>query len=146
MLAERGDRAGALRTWAQAYGERAPTTKRLAEVLAENGDLDGAVSAWQVSDALRNNPLGRHQAYVRSLPPEDKWEAADDGVGPEGWESMESEQLARLLAERGTEAAIAELRARAAAGDRAARRPLIKGGSGDGRCGPRRDRLASSRM
>lgn len=126
LLAERGDREGALRTWAEAYGDRAPTTKRLAEVLAENGDLDGAVAAWTSSDAVRGNPLGRHQAYVRSLPEEDRWEAADDGIGPEGWGFWEQEQLARLLAEREDDAAAAELRARAAAGDEPARRELAK--------------------
>lgn len=110
--------------WAEVYGERAPTTKRLAEVLAENGDLDGAVSAWRSSDALRSNPLGGHEAYVRSLPEEDRWEATYDEVGPEGWEFWEMEELARLLAERGDEAAIAELRARAAAGDWPARKKL----------------------
>lgn len=93
-------------------------------MLAENGDLDGAVSAWTFSDALWYNPLGHHEEYARSLPDEDRWKADDDGLGPEGWGAMESEELARLLAERGDEAAIAELRARAAAGDWHARKKL----------------------
>ncbi len=122
LLAADGDREGALRTWAQAYGDIAPTTKRLAEVLAEDGDLDDAVSTWTFSDALRDNPLGRHQAYLNSLSEEGRQEATYDD--PDDWGYLESERLAGLLAERGDDAAVAELRARAADGDGPARAAL----------------------
>lgn len=124
LLAEQGDREGALRAWAQAYADTAPTTKRLAEVLAENGDLDSAVSVWLFSDALWFNPLGHRQTYLDSLSVEDRLEATCDD--PEDWGYLESERLADLLAERGDSAAIAELRARAAAGDPPATRKLAE--------------------
>src|SRR5262245_57907916 len=85
LLAESGDLEGALRTWAEAYGEIAPTTKRLAELYAEGGDLKQAVSTWTSSDALWGNPLGRHQQYRKSLSAEDRmWDNDDDGTGDEG--------------------------------------------------------------
>lgn len=124
LLAESGDLEGALRTWTEAYGQIAPTTKRLAELYAENGDLKQAVSTWTSSDALWTNPLGRHQLYRNSLSEEDRWEADDDGTGDEGWGYIEAEVLARLLFERGDEAAMAELRAMAAHGDYHARKVL----------------------
>jgi hypothetical protein len=125
LLAESGDLEGALRTWAEAYGEIAPTTKRLAELYAESGDLKRAVSTWTSSDALWGNPLGRHQMYRNSLSAEALLEDNDDdGTGDEGWGFMEAEALARLLFERGDEAAMAELRAMAAHGDYHARKVL----------------------
>ncbi|MEJ2855484.1 MULTISPECIES: hypothetical protein [unclassified Saccharothrix] len=125
LLAESGDLEGALRVWAEAYGEIEPTTKRLAELYAENGDLNHAVSTWMLSDALRGNPLGRHQQYRNSLSWEERlWDDDDDGTGDEGWEFQQAEVLARLLFERGDEAAMAELRAMAAHGDYHARAVL----------------------
>lgn len=92
---------------------------RQGELLAEQGDREGAledaVSAWRFSDALWFDPLGRRRAHLDSLSVEDRWEATGDD--PEDWAYMECEQLVQLLAERGDDAAIAELRARAAAGD-----------------------------
>jgi len=35
--------------WAQAYGEKEPTTCRLGELLAARGDLEGAVHAWDLA-------------------------------------------------------------------------------------------------
>ncbi|WP_432933329.1 hypothetical protein ACQPZZ_17565 [Microbispora sp. CA-135349] len=114
LLARSGDKEGALYVWARAYGDSSPTTKRLAELMAEDGDLQGAVRAWEGSDALWYNPEGLHQEHMRSLDPEDRmWE--DDG--PEEWGFIEAEKLTLMLVERGDEATIAELRAKADAGD-----------------------------
>ncbi|MEU6430681.1 hypothetical protein ABZ860_32700 [Microbispora sp. NPDC046973] len=116
LLARSGDREGALRVWARAYGDSSPTTKRLAELRAEDGDLEGAVSAWQVSDAVWQNREGLRQEYLDSLDADERLEDDD----PEDWAFIEEEQLTRMLAERGDEAAIAKLRAQAHAGDSAA--------------------------
>jgi len=115
LLAEQGDREGALRVWAHGYGNGSDTTRRVAELLAERGDLEGAVHAWQFSDVVWQNPEGRHQESLRALSPEDYLEATSDD--PEDWAFMETERLASLLAERGDEEAIAELRALARPGD-----------------------------
>jgi hypothetical protein len=122
LLAKRGDLEGAVRVWAQAYGGDSPTTRRLAELRAERGDLEGAVHAWEFSDVVWQNPAGLRAEFLSTLSPEDYLEATADD--PEDWAFMETEKLARLLAERGDEAAIAELRARADAGDPAAARRL----------------------
>jgi hypothetical protein len=97
LLARRGDREGAVRVWAQAYGDGSPTTRRLGELLAEWGDLDGAVRAWEFSDVVRQNPEGLHAELLSTLTPEERLDWDDD---PEDWASMEAEQLARLLAGR----------------------------------------------
>jgi hypothetical protein len=115
MLARRGDLEGALRVWAQAYGDDSPTTRRLGELLAEQGDLQGAVSAWEFSDVVWQNPAGLQAEFLSSLSPEEYLEQTTDD--PEDWLFMETEKLARLLAERGDEAAVTELRARARPGD-----------------------------
>ncbi|MEU3624885.1 hypothetical protein BS329_01760 [Amycolatopsis coloradensis] len=117
VLAGQGDQQGALAVWARTYGDCSPTTKRLAELLAERGDVAGAVSAWRFSDAMRQNPEGSHASWLKTLPDEDRLECEDD---PEDWAFMEAEQVARLLADRGDATALAELRARACAGDSAA--------------------------
>lgn len=122
LLAGQGDLEGALRVWAQAYGDGSSTTRRLAELLAERGDLKGAVEAWEFSDVVWQNPAGRHAEFLSALSPEEYLEETTDD--PEDWVFMETEWLARLLAERGDEAAIAELRARADAGDPAAKKRL----------------------
>jgi hypothetical protein len=121
LLVGQGDLKGALGVWAQAYGDGSPTTMRLAELLAEHGDLAGAVRVWQFSDVVWQNPAGSHASWLKALPDEDRLECEDD---PEDWAFIEAEQLARLLAERGDAAAIAELRARADAGDSAAAKRL----------------------
>jgi hypothetical protein len=115
LLAKQGDLEGAVRVWAQAYGDDAATTRRLGELLAERGDLEGAVRAWQFSDVVWQNPAGLHAEHLHTLSPEDFLQETTDD--PEDWVFMETEQLAMLLAERGDEAAIAELRARARPGD-----------------------------
>jgi hypothetical protein len=122
LLAGRGDLEGALRVWAQAYGHGSATTRRLGELLAERGDLEGAVRAWQFSDVVWQNPAGLHAEFLSALSPEEYLQETTDD--PEDWAFMETEKLARLLAERGDEAAIAELRARADAGDPAAAKRL----------------------
>jgi hypothetical protein len=98
LLARRGDLEGAVRVWAQAYGDDSPTTRRLGELLAERGDLEGAVRAWQFSDAVRHNPAGLHAEFLSTLSPEERLDWDDE---PEDWAFTESEELARLLAERG---------------------------------------------
>lgn len=113
LLARTGDLEGALRVWAQAYGDDSPTTRRLAELLAEQGDLRNAVDAWQFSDVVWQNPAGMHAEYLAALTPEERLDEDD----PEDWAFMETEKLARVLADRGDEAAIAELRALARPGD-----------------------------
>jgi hypothetical protein len=118
LLAGRGDLEGALRVWAHAYGDGSATTRRLGELLAERGDLEGAVRAWQFSDVVWQNPAGLHAEFLSALSPEEFLQETTDD--PEDWAFMETEQLARVLAERGDEgdkAAIAELRARARPGD-----------------------------
>ena len=117
LLAKRGDREDALRLWARIYGDVSPTTRRLAELLAERGDVARAVEVWTFSDVMWQNPAGGHAEYLATLDASERLECEDD---PEDWAFMEAEELARLLAERGDEAAIAELRARADAGDPAA--------------------------
>ncbi|MFI9542623.1 hypothetical protein ACIHAR_01325 [Streptomyces sp. NPDC052016] len=120
LLAKQGDREGALRVWARAYGDTSPTTKRLAELLVERGDPDRAVEVWKFSDAVWQNPAGLRAEYLATL---DTCDRADDD-DPEDWAFTEAEELAGLLAERGDAAAIAELRARADAGDAAAAKRL----------------------
>ncbi len=93
LLAEHGDPDGALRAWVRAYGADSPTTRRLAELLVQRGDLAGAVRVWQFSDAVRQNPAGRHAEYLASLGPDEYLEQDDD---PEDWAFMEAEQLDRL--------------------------------------------------
>jgi len=97
LLARRGDLEGAVRVWAQAYGDVSATTRRLGELLAERGDLEGAVSAWRCSDVVRQNPAGLHAEFLSTLSPDEYLEWDDE---PEDWAFMETEQLARLLAER----------------------------------------------
>jgi hypothetical protein len=115
LLAGRGDREGALRVWTRAYGDRPGATRRLAELLAEQGDLDSAVQAWKFSDVVWQNPEGLREEYLNTLSPEDYLQETTDD--PEDWAFMQAEELVRLLAQRGDVAAIAELRARAEAGD-----------------------------
>jgi hypothetical protein len=124
LLAASGDREGALQVWARAYGDFSPATKRLAELKAEDGDLEGALRTWTFSDAVWQNPAGLRQEYLNTLDDDDR--ALEDAYEPEDWAFMENEQLARLLAERGDEAAIAELQARADAGNPAAATQLAK--------------------
>jgi hypothetical protein len=124
LLAERGDLEAAVRVWAQAYGDDEPTTRRLGELLAERGDLEGAVGAWRISGAVWENPASLHAEFLSGLSP-DEFLLWDD---PEDWcfTGIAEERLAGLLAERGDEAAIAELRARADAGDPAAVKRLAE--------------------
>lgn len=95
---------------------------RLGELLAERGDREGAVRVWQFSDVIWRNPAGFHSEHLHSLSPEDFLQETTDD--PEDWVFMETERLARVLAERGDDAALAELRARAEAGDPAAAKRL----------------------
>jgi hypothetical protein len=124
LLARSGDLEGALRVWARTYDDSSSTTKRLAELMAEDGDLKGAVGAWLCSDPVWQNPEGLHQEYLDSLDPLDRSEAEYDD--PEDWAFIEEEQLTRMLAERGDEAAIAKLRAQADAGNSIAAMQLAK--------------------
>lgn len=89
---------GALRVWAQAYGERSSTTRQLAELLAERGDLEGAVAAWKFSDVAWQNPEGFREEFLSTLNPEDYLQ--ETAFDPEDWAFMEAERLARLRAER----------------------------------------------
>jgi hypothetical protein len=107
LLAQGGDLEGAVRVWAAAYGDSSSTTKRLAELPAEEGDLEGAARTWRFSDDVWQNPLGLHAQYRATLTAEERLEEDD----PEDWAFMESQRLTRLLAERGDEAAIAQMRA-----------------------------------
>ena len=118
LLARRGDLEGALRVWAQAYGDSSSTTQRLAELKAELGDLQGAVSTWEFSDVVWQNPAGLRAEHLATLDREDYLEATADD--PEDWAFMEAEQLTLLLALQGDEAATASLRARAHPGTTAA--------------------------
>ena len=97
LLAGRGDLEGAVRVWAQAYGDDSPTTRRIAELLAGRGDLEGAVRAWQFSDAVRQNPECGHARFLSTLTRDEYLEWDDE---PEEWGFIAAEQLARLLAER----------------------------------------------
>ncbi|MFD5624852.1 hypothetical protein [Streptomyces sp. NPDC127072] len=123
LLAKAGDLEGALRLWARTYGDDSPTTKRLAELFAGDGDLAGAVRVWQFSDVVWQNPAGLQAEYLDTLDALDRLECEDD---PEDWAFMEAEELAELLAQRGDEAALTELRARADAGDTAAAKRLAR--------------------
>jgi hypothetical protein len=86
---------------------------RLGEVLAGRGDLKGAVQAWQVGDAVRHNPAGLHHEYLSTLSPEEFAERDDE---PEDWAFTEGGRLTVMLARQGDKTAIAQVRARAAAG------------------------------
>lgn len=99
LLAKSGDREGALRVWAEAYGDSRPTTRRLAELKVEDGDLDDAVSTWKFSDIVWQNPEGLHQEYLNTLDHEDRMEA--EYCDPEDWGFMEAEKLTWMLANRG---------------------------------------------
>ncbi|MDQ1051010.1 hypothetical protein [Streptomyces sp. V4I2] len=123
LLAKHGDAEGALRLWARTYGDDAPTTRRLAELLAERGDVAGAVKVWTFSDAVWQNPASLHAEYLDALDACERLECEDD---PEDWAFMEAEELAKVLAERGDAAAIAELQDRADAGDPAAAKRLAQ--------------------
>jgi hypothetical protein len=70
---------------------------RLGELLAEQGDLEGAVRAWQFSDVIWQNPAGLRAEFLSGLSPEERLERDDE---PEDWAFMESQEVARLLAER----------------------------------------------
>lgn len=94
LLARQGDRVGALRAWAQAYGDVSSTTRELAELLTEQDNLEGAVHAWQFSDVVWQNPAGLHQEYLSTLSPEDYLEQTSDD--PEDWGYLEAEALASL--------------------------------------------------
>ena len=107
LLARAGDLEGALRVWADAYGRVSHTTRRLAELLAEDGDLRGAVQAWECSDVVWQNPIGLHAKRVAEMTEDERMEWWDD---PEDWAYTEWQQLTRMLAERGDEAAAAEVR------------------------------------
>ena len=122
LLAKYGDEEDALRVWARAYGRESSTTLRLAELMVEWGDVTAAVRAWQFSDPVWQNPEGFHAEYLDSLPPDERADEDD----PEDWAFMEREELAQLLAERGDEASMTELRARAVAGDYPARKRLAE--------------------
>ena len=67
--------------WAQAYGEKEPTTCRLGELLAARGDLEGAVHAWEISGAVWENPASLHAEFLSALSP-DEFVMWDD---PEDW-------------------------------------------------------------
>jgi hypothetical protein len=122
LLAGQGDQQGAVQVWARAYDDDS-TTRRLAELLAEQGDLEGAVRAWRFSDAVWQNPAGVHAEFLDTLDDGERSECEDD---PSDWGFMQMEELARLLAQRGDGTAIAELRARADAGNPAAAEQLAR--------------------
>jgi hypothetical protein len=44
---------------------------RLGELLAEQGDLEGAARAWRFSDVVWQNPAGLHAEFLSALSPED---------------------------------------------------------------------------
>jgi len=69
----------------------------------------------EFSDVIWQNPAGLRAESLSALSKEEYLEQTSDD--PEDWAFMETEKLARLLAERGDEEAFAELRARADAGD-----------------------------
>jgi len=110
--------------WAQAYGHSSSTTRRIAELLAERGDLEGAVSTWEFCDEVWQNPAGLRSEYLSTLSPEDYLQETTDD--PEDWAFMEAEKLTLLLAEQGDEAATADLRSRAEGGDGVAARWLAQ--------------------
>ena len=87
---------------------------RLGELLAEDGDLEKAVSTWKVSDEVWQNPAGLRKEYLSTLDGEDRLQ--EEYGDPEDWAFIEEQQLTFTLARRGDEAAIAELRAQADAG------------------------------
>ncbi|MFD0318942.1 hypothetical protein [Streptomyces flavalbus] len=65
--------------WARAYGDDSPTTRRLAEMLVERGDLAGAVDVWRSSDPVRQNPAGLHAEHLNALEPDDRLDDDDPG-------------------------------------------------------------------
>ena len=109
LLAGQGDRQGAIEVWGGAYGEAEPLTRRLAELLVREGDLERAVSAWLVSHSVWSNPAGRYRRYLATLSDEDRREHEYDE--PEETAGTQTAVLVELLAGHGEEAVVAQLRA-----------------------------------
>lgn len=70
---------------------------RLRELLAGQGDLEGAVQAWKISGAVWEDPASLHAEFLSALSP-DEFVMWND---PEDWcfTGIAEERLAGLLAE-----------------------------------------------
>jgi len=112
LLAGGGDLHGAIQVWVDAYGDEDPRTKRLAELLVQEGEPRDAVRVWEHSDAVWNNPISLYRQHLASLPEEERREFEYDE--PEEMTGTWMAVLAELLVRQGEAAVIAHVRARKA--------------------------------
>jgi hypothetical protein len=109
LLAGQGDLHGAIKVWADTYGDRSPRTKRLAELLVQEGDPEDAVRVWEDSDAVWNNPISLYREYLASLPEEERqeylYDITEEVAGT--WIAV----LSELMAHQGEEAVLTQWRA-----------------------------------
>lgn len=110
LLAGCGDLHGAIRVWVDAYGDSEPRTKRLAELLVQEGEPQDAVRVWEHSGAVWNNRISLYRQSLASLPEEERREFEYDE--PEEMTGTWMAVLAELLVQQGEAAVIAHVRAR----------------------------------
>ena len=104
-----GDLLGAIQVWGDAYGDRSPRTKQLAELLVREGELERAARLWEDSDPVWNNPISLYRQYLASLPADERREFEYDE--PEEMAGTQTAKLAELFVHQGEEAVLAQLRA-----------------------------------
>jgi hypothetical protein len=112
LLAAQGDRPGAIQVWAAAYGDEAPWTKQLADLLVREGYPEDTVSVWEASAAVWSNPISLYRQHLATLSDEERREHEYDE--PEEMAGTWTAVLTELLAHHSEEAVIAQLRAREA--------------------------------
>lgn len=112
LLAEQGDEQGAIQVWADAYGDRFPTTKRLAELLIQEGELHDAVRVWEASYPVWSNPISLYRQHLATLPDEERRERESDE--PEEMFGTWMAVLTELLTQQDEQAVIAQVRAQKA--------------------------------
>ncbi|MBR7829488.1 hypothetical protein KDK95_24495 [Actinospica sp. MGRD01-02] len=108
LLARLGDLLGALEVWSDAYGERAPGSKRLAELLVREGYPADAVSVWEQADPVWNNPISLYRQQLASYAADVRYEFESDE--PEEMSGTWMWVLESLLAQQGEAAVIARIR------------------------------------
>lgn len=108
LLAQQGDLLGALQVWSDAYGERASRSKRLAELLVQEGYPADAVSVWEQADPVWNNPISLYRQQLASYPDDVRYEFESDE--PEEMAGTWMWVLELMLLQQGEAAVIARIR------------------------------------